>query len=72
MERTRIKITRTDDGSYEIVQMQPSGFVSVRLLFTPTAERSIEPVGGMTYFAKVTQEVKDSGLTPLEFLDKDS
>jgi hypothetical protein len=72
MERTRIKITRTDDGSYEIVQMQPTGFVSVRLLFTPTAERSIEPVSGKTYFAKVAEEVKASGLTPLEFLDKDS
>ena len=70
MELVKIKVTRNDDGSYEIAQMQPSGFVSLRMLLTPTAERTIEPVSGTTYFAKVTEEVKNSGLTPSEFLDK--
>jgi hypothetical protein len=68
MERTKIKVTKNADGSYEITQSQPTGFVSVRLLFTPTTERSVEPVSGTTYFAKVTEEVKNSGLTPREYL----
>ena len=72
MESTKlIKVTNNVDGSYEITQLQPTGIVSVRLLFTPTTERNIEPITGKSYFEKVTEEVKNSGLTPSEFLTRE-
>lgn len=72
MKQSAIKVTKNDDGSYEITQSKMDGTIVTRLLFTPTAERSVEPVSGTTYFSKVAEEVKNSGLTPLEFLNKDS
>lgn len=72
MERTVIKVTKNADGSYEIVQTSPTGVVSVRLLFTPTSEQAVEPVVGKQYFDLITEEVKNSGLTPSEYLNKQS
>ena len=69
MDRSVIKVTMNDDGSYEIAQLiKENGRVLISLLFTPTAERVIEPVSGKPHFEKVTEEVENSGLTPLEFL----
>ena len=69
MDRSVIKVTKNDDGSYEIAQLiKENGRVLISLLFTPTAERVIEPVSGKPYFEKVTEEVKNSGMTPLEFI----
>ena len=73
MDRSVIKVTKNVDGSYEIAQLiMENGRVLISLLFTPTAERVIQPVSGKPFFAKVTEEVKNSGLTPLEFLNKRS
>lgn len=72
MERTVIKVTKNADGSYEIVQTSPTGVVSVRLLFTPTSEQAVEPVVGKQYFDLISEEVKNSGLTPSEYLNKQS
>lgn len=71
MGRTKIKVTKNADGSYEITQSDLSGFINLRMLFTPTTERSVELVSGTRYFSEVTKEVKNSGLTPREFLDKE-
>lgn len=70
MAITEIGVNKNADGSYEITQSQPSGFVSVRMLFTPTDSREIEEVSGTTYFANVTEDVKNSGLSPSEYLNK--
>ncbi len=72
MESTKmIKVTKNADDSYEITQTQPSGIISVRLLFKPSTERAIEPVAGKSSFDRVAEEVKNSGLTPSEFLNKE-
>lgn len=70
IENTNIKINRKVDGSYEILQMDKTGKISVRLIFTPTASKTIESISSKTYFTKLTEEVKRSGLTPREFIDK--
>jgi hypothetical protein len=69
IESSFIEINSSPDGSFEIVQSQiSSGLVSVRLLFTPTPERYISPVSGVTFFELIANEVKSSGLSPAEFI----
>jgi len=40
------------------------------LIITPTASQTIESISSNTYFTKLTEEGKISGLTPREFIDK--
>lgn len=70
IDKTLINIINNSDGSYEITQRNSeSKKVSVKFLFTPTPERSVKPVKGVTYFDKITEEVSKSGLTPIEFVN---
>jgi len=70
MERIKIEVTKNVDGSYEIVQRQADESISVRMILTPSEERAVEVVSGKGYFERVTEEVKSSGLTPSEYLNK--
>lgn len=67
-----ITITKNDNGQIEIKQLREDteGFMVV-ILLTPTETRRIEQVKGITYFDDVRKEVKESGLSSLEFLEKD-
>jgi hypothetical protein len=61
-EKDQIEIKQTSDDS--------EGFMVV-IRLTPTETRAVEPVNGTTYFDDVSKEVKESGLSSLEFMEKD-
>jgi hypothetical protein len=43
----------------------------VLIRLTPTETRAVEQVNEITYFDDVSKEVKESGLSSLEFMEKD-
>ena len=61
-EKEQIEIKQTSDGS--------EGFMVV-IRLTPTETRAVEQVNEITYFDDVSKEVKESGLSSLEFMEKD-
>ena len=67
-----ITISKNENGQIEIEQTRDDseGFMVV-IRLTPTETRAVESVNGTTYFDDVRREVKESGLSSLEFLDKD-
>jgi hypothetical protein len=67
-----ITISKNENGQIEIKQTRDGseGFMVI-IRLTPTQTRAVEPVNGTTYFEDVRKEVKESGLSSLEFLDKD-
>ena len=67
-----ITITKKDNGQIEIKQLRDDteGFMVI-IRLTPTETRSVEQINGVTYFDDVRKEVKESGLSSLEFLEKD-
>lgn len=67
-----ITITKNDNGQIEIKQLRDDteGFMVI-IRLTPTEIRSVEQINGIIYFDDVKKEVKESGLSSLEFLEKD-
>ena len=67
-----ITITKKDNGQIEIKQLRDDteGFMVV-IRLTPTETRGVDKVNGVIYFDDVRKEVKESGLSSLEFLEKD-
>jgi hypothetical protein len=61
-EKDQIEIKQTSDDS--------EGFMVV-IRLTPTETRAVEQVNEITYFDDVSKEVKESGLSSLEFMEKD-
>jgi hypothetical protein len=61
-EKDQIEIKQTSDES--------EGFM-VLIRLTPTETRAVEQVNEITYFDDVSKEVKESGLSSLEFMEKD-
>ena len=67
-----ITINKNNNDQIEIKQLRDDteGFMVV-IRLTPTETRGVEQVNGVTYFDDVRKEVKESGLSSLEFLEKD-
>jgi hypothetical protein len=61
-EKDQIEIKQTSDDS--------EGFMVV-IRLTPTETQAVEQVNEITYFDDVSKEVKESGLSSLEFMEKD-
>ena len=66
-----LTINKNDNGQIEIKQLRDDteGFMVV-IRLTPTETRGVEKVNGVNYFDDVRKEVKESGLSSLEFLER--
>lgn len=67
-----ITISKNINGQIEIKELREDteGFMVV-IRLTPTETRTVEQVNEITYFDDVSKEVKESGLSSLEFMEKD-